>query len=1087
MPGFTLITGNRLEDLAQRCSLDLASDPLPPMAPEVISVQSMGMMKWLSLRLAEQCGVWANCSYIFPNKMSSMLLNGFFPGSGNERYFDRDSMPWQVMRILKSVMNKPVFSQPAGYISDDVSGIKLYQLSSGISDVFDQYMTFRPEMITRWDRGADKDLWQAELWRMITSDINSYNPPFLMEKLKVMLSDKGYRPAGQLPGRLTLFGISYLPLFHINLLFAASSFIDIRMYMLNPSAAYWGDIVREKEKVKIVSRFPIPSADPETELHLDTGNPLLASMGRPGRDFIRNIFSMDCVTGDCFFEPEGSSLLAMVQQDIFNMTDRARSDVKLTVEQVAADRSIIINSCHSPMRETEVLRDYILDLFDSDPTLEPRDIIVMAPDIEIYSGCVESVFSGNESGIAFPFRIADRKPAGSEPSVAAFFDLLDLPASRFTASRILSLLDCADVMEHFGFSPSDRERITLWIADSGIRWGVDSEFKRKMDLPCDEANTFSAGIKRLITGLLVSGDGLCLGVLPLASVDAGDSLLLGRFITYIGTLEEIAGLLSSEHTLDEWGDIFMFIIRSLFSSDDGIPAAMMPVAEVASLLCEVRKSSGYDSPAGIAAVREFAESRVAAPRSVKDFISGALTFCEMLPMRSIPCRIVCIMGVDSRSFPGRSRPLSFDLMAAEPRRGDRSLRDEERYMFLETIISARDNLYISYTGQNIINNTQNDPSPVVSELIDYIASFGSEKDSEEIKKLMVTRQRLHRYSPAYFMPGSGLFSYSAGNMREAAAALNNPGMAPVFFSGGITATDDEYSITTDDLAWFLRNPARTICSRRLGISLEVRDTTPGDEEPFAIERAVKYDLDDRLLQIIAGEGDTSILFEKMKAAGMLPHGSAGRAAFNVSADRVKKFLSMIPGVFRSPESFEAEELLIEDVHIRLKPGTLYGGEQVLACMGRLRSIDLLRAWTAHLALCAAGGKIRTRLFYVEEVKGDYSVKQAAWDYIPGARDILAGLAVLYKEGMVSPVELFPESSRAFAEAFMKAGSDEPQDRGMKAAKGKFYNFNYPEKSDPYILKVFGAEYSPKKKFTDTALRVYGPLIENMSGEVRDDA
>ncbi len=1087
VPGFTLITGNRLEVLAQRCGIDLADDPLPPMTGEVITVQSMGMMKWLSLRLAEQVGILANCSYIFPNKMSSMLLNGFFPGSGNERYFDRDSLPWQVMRILRSVMNEPVFSQPAGYIKDDPSGIRLYQLCSGISDVFDQYMTFRPGMITRWDNGADKDMWQAGLWRMLSAETGPDNPPSLLERLRSMLAAKGYSPEGNLPRRLTLFGISYLPLYHINLLFAASQFIDIRMYMLNPSAAYWGDIVREKEKLRIISKFPIPAADPEADLHLDSGNPLLASMGRPGRDFIRNIFSMDCEVEEYFSAPEGPSLLSMVQQDIYNMTDRSRGEKKLTAGQAGSDSSIIINSCHSPMRETEVLFDYILDLFNSDPSIEPRDIIVMAPDIEVYSGCVESVFSGKGTGVQVPFRIADRRPAGSEPAIAAFFELLDLPASRFTASRVLSVLDCADVMEHFGFSPSDRERITSWVADSGVRWGIDAEFRRNLDLPAEEANTFSAGIKRLLSGLMVAGDGLCLGVLPLASVSTGDSGLLGRFITFIRTLEEVCGLLSSEHALDEWGDIFMFMIMSLFSAGEGVPVALMPVADASSILREACADSGFSDPVGIAPVREFIESRIAGPGSVRDFISGALTFCEMLPMRSIPCRVVCILGMDSKSFPGRSKPLSFDLVAASPARGDRSLRDEGRYMFLETIISAREKLYISYTGQNIINNTHNDPSPVVSELIDYIASMGNDAQREQIKKVMVTEQKLQRYSSGYFIPGSGLFSYSYTGMKEAAAALNNPSEAPVFLSGPLPAREAEYRITTDDLAWFLRNPAKVLCTGRLGISLEIKDAAPGDDEPFVIERGTGSDLDRRLLRIMVSGGDTSLLYDELKAAGMLPHGSAGRAAFSERSDRLKKFLSMMPVVLSSPEPFSPCRVSADNVHISLKPVTLYGGEHVVACTGNLRSVDLLMAWTAHLVLSASGIKTRTRIFYGEKVKNDYTVSQAVWEYIPGAGDLIAQLAALYREGMSSRVELFPESSRAFAVEFMKGGSGEPRDRGMKAAREKFYNFKYPENSDPYILKVFGSGYSPGRKFSDTALMVYEPLLHYMTGEARDDA
>lgn len=1086
MPGFTLITGNRLEVLAEMCSADLAAYPLPPMQGEVICVQSMGMMKWLTLRLAEANGVWANCRYIFPNNMSSMLLEGFFPGSGNERYFDRASIPWQIMRVLKSVMNRPVFSQIAEYTGDDPSGVRMYQLCSAVSDVFDQYMTFRPEMINAWDRGGDADLWQAELWRLVTRELDSQSPPSLLERLKPMLRSEGFRPAGDLPRRLTLFGISYLPLYHINLLFAASSFTDIRMYMLNPSEAYWGDILGEKDKLKIISRFPIPPSDPEADLHLDSGNPLLASMGRPGRDFIRSIFSMDCDTEQNFYEPEGGTLLAMVQQDIFNMTDRSRTGEKLTPGQIADDTSIIINSCHSPMREIEVLRDYILDLFNSNDGLEPRDIIVMAPDIEIYSGCVEPVFSGSGTGKDIPFRIADRKPAASEPSIAAFLELLDLPGSRFTASRIISLLDCAEISGHFGFNLQERERIASWIRDTNARWGIDAEFRRKMNLPADEANTFSAGIKRLITGLLVSGDEPCLGVLPLESADPGDSLLMGRFITYIKTLEESCRNLMSEHTLHEWYDILMFMISSLFSTVEGVPGAMMPVTDAVSLLRQAGISSGFSDSVGIAPVKEFIESRMASPGSVRDFISGAVTFCEMLPMRSIPCRVICLLGMDAKSFPGRSASRGFDLMAAKPARGDRSVRDEGRYLFLETIISARDRLYISYTGQNIINNTTNDPSPVVSELLDYIASFGSAAEADEIRSAMITLQKLNRYSSGYFLPESGLYSFSPVNMKEAEAAIKNPSASPLFFSGPLPAAGGEYRLTTADLAWFMRSPARALCVSRLGISLEIKETAPLDDEPFEIDRRTGYSLNGELLQVMAGGGDTQPLFDKMKAAGMLPHGAAGRAAFDKSAGGVKRFIEMIPGAFARPENFAGCEVTCRGVHLRIKPCTLYDGEPVFAAPFGLRSLDLLRSWIEHLVLCACGKKIRTRIFYGEESRGNYSVKQAVFDYAADAQSLLEKLADLYVEGMNGPVELFPESSRTFVEAFNSPGKDEPLAKGMKAARERFYNFRYPENADPYILKVFGSGYSPGRKFRDTALAVYGPVYENMAGEVQGD-
>jgi len=425
-------------------------------------------------------------------------------------------------------------------------------------------------------------------------------------------------------------------------------------------------------------------------------------------------------------------------------------------------------------------------------------------------------------------------------------------------------------------------------------------------------------------------------------------------------------------------------------------------------------------------------------------------------------------------------------MAAWPARGDRSVRDEGRYLFLETIISARDRLYISYTGQNIINNTTNDPSPVVSELLDYIASFGSAAEADEIRSAMITLQKLNRYSSGYFLPESGLYSFSPVNMKEAEAAIKNPSASPLFFSGPLPAAGGEYRLTTADLAWFMRSPARALCVSRLGISLEIKETAPLDDEPFEIDRRTGYSLNGELLQVMAGGGDTQPLFDKMKAAGMLPHGAAGRAAFDKSAGGVKRFIEMIPGAFARPENFAGCEVTCRGVHLRIKPCTLYDGEPVFAAPFGLRSLDLLRSWIEHLVLCACGKKIRTRIFYGEESRGNYSVKQAVFDYAADAQSLLEKLADLYVEGMNGPVELFPESSRAFVEAFNSPGKDEPLAKGMKAARERFYNFRYPENADPYILKVFGSGYSPGRKFRDTALAVYGPVYENMAGEVQGD-
>ena len=87
-------------------------------------------------------------------------------------------------------------------------------------------------------------------------------------------------------------------------------------------------------------------------------------------------------------------------------------------------------------------------------------------------------------------------------------------------------------------------------------------------------------------------------------------------------------------------------------------------------------------------------------RGAKGFISGRVTFCAMLPMRSIPFKVICIIGLNENTFPRQKSSLEFDLMAKHPVKGDRNNRDSDRYLFLETLISAKERLILSYVGQS---------------------------------------------------------------------------------------------------------------------------------------------------------------------------------------------------------------------------------------------------------------------------------------------------------------------------------------------------------------------------------------------------
>ncbi len=1081
MPGLTVYSGNRLETLASEFSRIIGKSPLPPMTGEIVIVQSSGMTKWLSMELARNLGIWANCRFLFPNPAAGEIMDLFFPGSGDERFFDKDIMTFKIMDILSSPTGAGFSPDIQDYISGDSSGLKLFQISSKIADTFDQYITFRPEMILDWDRGDfSKDELQPSLRKELTGSIERLNPPALMEKLFQSLKDPGFTPAAPLPERITVFGISYIPLYHINVLRAASLFSTVNIFVLNPSGSYWGDILKEKEKTGIIARAPVKAMDPE-DLHLETGNTLLASMGRVGRDFLHYIFSSDIDISEDFHEPSGESLLNMIQGDIFTLTDRggetSESFHLFTEEEVKKDNSLLINSCHSGIRELEVLKDYILDLFNNDPSLEPGDILVMTPDIENYSDYIQAVFENTKESISgIPYSIADRKARSLSPDVDDFFRVLELETGRFTSTEIFSFLENEHIRARFKIAAEDVEKLIRWADDTRVYWGVDGKWKEDLGLPPCGENTWQSGIGRMITGFLVQNRGdLCMDVLPYEGVEGGDAILLGRFISFFKSLVHVSDILKKNRTLENWSSSIMEIMEMLFEDKGDIPEDLLPVADSLDKMKDTGNGSGYEGAISPAVVRLWLEKNISARSSALNFVNGKVTFCEMLPMRSIPFRVICLIGMNSSLFPRKSRAPGFDLIAANPKRGDRSVRDEDRYLFLETLISARDKLYISYTGQNVRTNEEMNPSIVVSELMDYIEQgYGIEGGNKKIRDFIFKKQRLQPFNPAYFN-GTEYYSYNESALKNAVLSLSFEREEIPFFNTAFPDIINERDrIDADDFIEFFVNPSRALLSARLGIGLDPGDLPLRDEESFNTGGLDRYIADAAVLKGIEAGRDMDEYYKILCSAGILPHGSPGRVLYSDSLKEQSFFYGRLKPFLT--EKDEAEHILVEAGGLKIS-GTvksLYSGKSIFYRCSGIKTRDMLRAWVYHLLLSASGEReCETILFGRDERVNINPLQQTrALEYL----EVLAGL---FRKGMMEPLEVFERSTFSYAKEFYTASS-EPGQKAMGKAVSEFHGSKYLQGDieNFYVKKLFTG-YSPERKFAENALLIYGPVYENM--------
>ncbi len=1074
MPELNLYTSNRLEILADRLARIL-EDPLQsPMTPEIIVVQSNGMKRWISLRLAEHFSVWANCRYMFPNAIVSEIFQSIIPEAPGARFFDINVMTWQIMDILPSCIDEANFESLRFYLEDDKGFLKCYQLSAQIADVFDQYLTFRPDMILKWDSGKEMG-WQSHLWRLLSKRLTSDHPPRLREIFFKKIADESFIESLDLPQRISVFGISIIPKFHMDILTTLSAYIEINLFLMNPSERYWADIRSEHDIAKSL-RDETPRQSTSEELHLEKGNSLLASMGKAGRDFLWTIMEFyDPQDYSVFEDPGSTGLLHLIQSDILNMIDRGvphdEQGVHKSIDDLTADNSISIHSCHSPMREVEVLYDFLLELFNNNDELEPRDILVMTPDIETYSPFIQTVF-GAPGALHIPFSITDISIRKENRAADTFLAVLDLASSRFEASRVLDILESDHIQDRFGLFSGDFELIRKWVSGTRICWGIEASDRERIGLPKFDENTWNAGINRLLLGYAMPGNNEITfhDILPYDNIEGNESLILGKFINFFNTLSNHIGNLKNRHTLKEWYDILLSILDNLFSSDEH-NEDMQSLRNSINRFFSIEEESGFDGQIELAVVKSWFENVLSDEVSGSGFLTGHVTFCTMLPMRSIPFKVVSLLGMNDNAFPRTYRTPSFNLIAKHPKRGDRFQRYDDRYLFLESIISARESLYISYVGQSIQDNSGIPPSVVVSELIDYIEQafiIPGEKISDHI----ISKHRLQAFSTRYFENDKRLFSYSSENFTACRNILQPRRKPAPFISGKLCEQDEKMEvIELNDLIKFFNNPAKHLLNQKLGIFLDDDVSIIEDREPFDVLGLNKYLIEQEIIERHLLDNDIEPLYNIMRSSGQLPHGRTGELSFK----------SLIPGVrdfgrnvkpYIIGDRLEPCSIDLDIAGFRLvgKIDNIWQSGFVYYRYAEAKAKDRLKAWLLHLALNAAQeSSYPTKSYLI--------CKDASWEManLENSRDILKVFIEIYHKGRNELLKFFPETSYDYARYLREKNSHE---FALKKA-----NFNwegnergYMERNDPYFNLSFRAIEPLDKEFIELSLLVYGSLL-----------
>lgn len=1074
-----IISANKLEILTDAIATLIATPnqlrQSEPLEPERVLVQSKGMQQWLSMAIAQRNGISANIEFPFPNTFLAFLYEQFVDHLPQREPFAAEVLTFRIMAMLPKLIDRKAFTAIRHYLDEPSATRKLFQLASKIADAFDQYQIFRPEMLIKWEAGqydtyGPANAWQPILWQSLCHGSQTYHRAAQQKALIAKLKQKT-TPVHLLPSRVSVFGISHLPPFHLQVLAALSHRIPVYMFLLNPCRHYWGDILSDRQFTRSTLRKEHPGFDPSQDLHIDRGNRLLASWGGQGKQFLNLIHQMDGQMLDLFEDHRPQTILSAIQQDILDLNDRAIEGTDRHRWQ--GDRSIQIHSCHSPMREVEVLHDQLVDLFENNPVLVPRDILVMAPNIGDYAPYIHAVFNNplsTEPGI--PYTVADQGLPGESRMVEGFLRLLDLYKSRFQISQVLMLLNYPHIRKTFGIEESDLPKLESWLSHTHIRWGWDGDHRKSFALPKFEQNSWRHGLDRLILGYAMAANGSKTfnDILPQEGVDAAAGALIGALAEFVERLYRQMGNLPDLADMQEWHRILLTLLDDFFIVDESGTQERQALQGVIDELLENSNAASFSGQLPYEVVQDHLKYALERTSFGTGFLAGSVTFCAMLPMRSIPAKVICILGMGHDTFPQDIREPAFNLIAGEPALGDRSKRDDDKYLFLEALVSAREVFYLSYVGRSIQDNASIPPSVVVDELLEYLESgFGIEAAH------WVTQHPLQPFSKRYYDGVTpGLFSYSEENLTASRAMGRSEQLQPFFPSPIDTPETTWRDCSVSQLTTFYTNPARFLLEKRLNIFLRQDELALTDHEHFNLDALARFKIKQSILEsCFNGEGQHDA-FASLSASGMLPHGTVGQVLFQQMADEVHQFASRLGTRFPKGDGAEVPiDLNIEPFHLSGELSDIYPEKRFVYRLAKIRPQDRLALFISHLIMLNHFGKDsvqRTSMLVCQDAQLELAS-------LENAHDTLLNYLDLYWQGLKSPLPFFPKSSYAYA---IKHYQGKTSQQAMSAARVKWQGsppYAPGENQDPYLNLCFSHQDPLDERFKTTALNVFLPLLE----------
>lgn len=974
MDDFRLYPSNALDVLAGLLAAELRkpAEGAALLAPDTILIPQVAMKRWLQATLAAEYGIAANLEFITPGEFVARALEANLGKASSD--LDMAAMQWRLYGALTDagMRQQPALQALAAYLGDarqaGADPLKPWSLAGELSSVFEKYQAWRRDWLLRWDAGAEPDDAQAVLWRAVAQ-----GQPYRARRIGDYLARFDHAdaplPVG-LPARLFAFATLNISPDVLRVLATQARVGTLHFYLPTPAAGWWGDLQTVRERLRAGAAGPALFADSVQD------NPLLQAWGAAGRDFMAVLGGYEVVHPQAEIEAWvdplqgaraplaagglGDSLLRTLQSDLLHR--RMPAAVRAAFDR--SDPSLQVHACHTRLRELQVLHDQLRGLLEDprfDPPLQPRDIAVLAPDIDPYVPYLDAVFGGSGHGDALPWALADTSPLAGEPLAEVFLRLLDLPIARFGLDETLDLLASAPIAEAAGLDADAVERLHGWLREAGARWALDAAHRAALGAPQDEAFTWQFALDRLLLGHASGSDAEVAGVAAWPGLEGSALAALDTLIRLLRELARQAKALGQPGTAAQWRERLLKLLDALLPSTPASPRAARALERLRVLVNDFAKAAeaaGYTATVPAEVVRAHFAEQLTQADTRAPLLTGGISFGRMVPMRLLPFRVICLLGMNDGDFPRRDpaaglNKLVAELGTAQRRPGDRSTREDDRFLFLQLLSSAQDVFYLSYLGADPRDGSAREPSVMVGELLDAVAAchLPAEGETGQARKAriagqLVVRHPLQPFAPAAFggQDEPRRFSYraqwhpAAGRVGGARQALS-PWLADALPTPAKTDAQSDDVLPLEALRRFFADPQGQFLAQRLGLRLPEAVEPDEDVEPLVLPVGGLQGTHIRQYMLDAlRDGREAGLREHLRARALLPSGALGACQFDALLAQVRPFadasMAWADGAVTASEVFEADidglrlRGRVQDLHprglLRVRPAALNG-------------------------------------------------------------------------------------------------------------------------------------------------------------------